>query len=236
MSVKLVEGVGMWVSAVGSAIDGQDTTHRVAKPQRPAPRALAAQPAVRLSCDWRGQPGKRWCSRCRWIERTSECPGSIVTTALQHNLQLRMLGKAEHMLVQITPQRESDLQREMPSVMCAACGAVGTSRASSFAAPCGHASAKGKLAIARIAKHFAPTVSAKIAVHIVPLEADDALDDAVQFGADTRPPRSPPPESAPRIQQGAPGRQLAADRPPPESAPRIQQGAVGSQGSSRSAS
>ena len=131
------------------------------------------------------------------------------------------------MLVQLKPQREADLEREMPLVMCAACGAVGTSRATSFASPCGRASAKGKLAVSRLAKQFAPAVSAMIAVHVVQLEAYEALDGAVDLAADARPPRSPPPESAPRIQQGTPGGHGAADRPPPESAPRIQQGAVG---------
>ncbi len=52
-----------------------------------------------------------------------------VAAALQHNEHLGQVGKAEHVLVQISPQREADLQREMPVVMSAACGAVGTSRA-----------------------------------------------------------------------------------------------------------
>ena len=49
MADKLVEGVGMWVSAVGGVMDGRDTTHRVAKANRPAPKAVAVEPVLKLS-------------------------------------------------------------------------------------------------------------------------------------------------------------------------------------------
>ena len=73
------------------------------------------------------------------------------------------------MLVLLKPQREADLVREMPLVMCAVCGAVGSVRAASFAGACGRPSAKGKAAIARLAKQLAPAIPAKIAVSVVPL-------------------------------------------------------------------
>ncbi|CAK0884879.1 unnamed protein product, partial [Prorocentrum cordatum] len=168
MADKLVEGIGTWVSAVGSATDGRDTTHCAAKPNRPAPKAVAAQPAARLSCDFRGRPGKRWCSRCRWVGCTSECPGSITAAALQHNERLKGDGQDAHILVLLRPLREADLVHEMPLVACAACGAVGSARAASFAAPCSRASAKGKLAIARLGKKLVPAMSCKVAVSIEP--------------------------------------------------------------------
>ncbi len=172
MANKLVEGVALWVSAVGGALDGRDTTHRVAKPQRPAPKALLAQPAARLSCAWRGEPGKRWCSRCRWVERSGECPGTIVPAALQHNAELAARGLSTHVLVRIEPERDAELRRDMPLVACAACGALGAARASSFALPCGRASAKGLLAVARLEKRLAPAISGKVAVAINPLRSE----------------------------------------------------------------
>ena len=53
MCDKLVEGVGMWLSAVVSAVGGEDTTHKN-KPNRPAPKAAVAEPAAALQCQLRG--------------------------------------------------------------------------------------------------------------------------------------------------------------------------------------
>ncbi|CAK0794198.1 unnamed protein product [Prorocentrum cordatum] len=122
-------------SSVGGVRDGRDTTYRVAKANCPIPKAAAAvEPVAKLVCDWRGPEGKRWCSRCRLAERASECPGSIVAAALSYNEALKQAGKDVHMLVKLLPQREADLVREMPVVMRAACGVMG----SSFTAACGH--------------------------------------------------------------------------------------------------
>ncbi|CAK0796651.1 unnamed protein product, partial [Prorocentrum cordatum] len=145
MADKLVESAGMWVGAVGGVMEGRGTTHRVAEANCPTPEAVAAVgPVAKLVCDWRGSEGKRRCSRCRWMERASECPGSIVAAVLSHNEAPKQAGKDVHMLVQLKPQCEADLVREMPVEMCAACGVLVSARASSFAAACGHPSAKGK--------------------------------------------------------------------------------------------
>ncbi|CAK0885173.1 unnamed protein product, partial [Prorocentrum cordatum] len=77
-SERMVEGVAMWLSAVGAAVVGDDTTHRKGKANRPALRPAEAPPrAPALACQLRGAKSKRWCAACRWLERKSECPGSI---------------------------------------------------------------------------------------------------------------------------------------------------------------
>ncbi|CAK0874919.1 unnamed protein product [Prorocentrum cordatum] len=179
---ELVEGVAMWVSAVGAAVGGDDTAHRAAKPNKAAPRAALQPAAARLGCDLRGPPGARWCSRCRWLERASECPGSIATSALDHNRKLRAQGALAHVIAKIEPQIESQLQREMPLLACLVCGATGAARSSSFARACGEPGAKGKLAIARLAKGFAPGAAGRVAIKIVQVgdhgfEDGDSVDD-----------------------------------------------------------
>ena len=160
----------MWVSAVGGALDGKDTTHRVAKANRPGPKAVARDPVLELTCDWSGPPGRRWCRQCRWVERSGECPGSIIPAALLHNARLRARGVRAHVLVQLLPQRDDQLVRQLPVVVCAACGMSGSVRAASFAEKCGHPSAKGKATLARLAKQLAPAVPELIAVEVRPLE------------------------------------------------------------------
>ncbi|CAK0868924.1 unnamed protein product, partial [Prorocentrum cordatum] len=179
---ELVEGVAMWVSAVGAAVGGDDTTHRAAKPSKAAPRAALQPVTAKLGCDLRGPPGARWCSRCRWLERASECPGSIVTSALDHNRKLRAQGALAHVIVKIEPQVEAQLQREMPLLACLVCGATGAARSSSFARACGEPGAKGKLAIARLAKGFAPGAPGHVAIKIVQLNDHSFVDDGAERG------------------------------------------------------
>ncbi|CAK0893519.1 unnamed protein product [Prorocentrum cordatum] len=180
---ELVEGVAMWVSAVGAAVGGDDTTHRAAKPNKAAPRAALQPATARLGCDLRGPLGARWCSRCRWLERASECPGSIVTSALDHNRRLRAQGALAHVIAKVEPQVEAQLQREMPLLACLVCGATSSARSSSFARACGEPGAKGKLVIGRLAKGFAPGAAGRVAVKIVQLgDHGSADDDAERVG------------------------------------------------------
>eukprot|EP00959_Pyramimonas_sp_CCMP1952_P098088 2050265-Pyramimonas_sp.AAC.1 len=57
----------------------------------------------------------------------------------------------------------------MPLLACLVCGATGAARSSSFARACGEPGAKGKLAIARLAKGFAPGAAGRVAIKIVQL-------------------------------------------------------------------
>eukprot|EP00959_Pyramimonas_sp_CCMP1952_P471270 9498127-Pyramimonas_sp.AAC.2 len=98
---ECVEGVAMWVAAVGSSMGGEDTTHRKAKPNRPAPKAEKRMVAARLECDLRGPPGHQWCTRCRWSRRQSECPGDITNPVLEINNQLLK----KHVLVKLWTER-----------------------------------------------------------------------------------------------------------------------------------
>eukprot|EP00959_Pyramimonas_sp_CCMP1952_P312338 6537465-Pyramimonas_sp.AAC.1 len=57
----------MWCSAVGTWLDGSDTTHGKVKQQRAHPERRTA--AAQVACTWRGKPGQpRWCEVCRWEE------------------------------------------------------------------------------------------------------------------------------------------------------------------------
>ena len=156
----------MWLSAVGVAVGGGDTTHRTAKPNKPAPKAaLAAPQAPKLVCQLRGEPGKRWCSVCRWAERRSECPGTIDSAVIDCNAELRSRGKLAHHVVKLTPLLDSQLVKDMPRLACLVCGATGAARASSFASPCGQPSKAGKAALSRLAGRLAPG-AAKVSVDL----------------------------------------------------------------------
>ncbi|CAK0804089.1 unnamed protein product [Prorocentrum cordatum] len=156
-SEKMVEGVAMWLSAVGSAVGGADTTHRKGKANRPAPRAVAAAPAAPpLQCQLRGPAGKRWCAVCRWVERKSACPGSIVAAALDLNAAHRSGGLRPHRLARVRPHNERQMVREMPVVACLTCGALGSRRASSFARECLAPSAKATAALTKLADGKSP--------------------------------------------------------------------------------
>ncbi|CAK0880786.1 unnamed protein product, partial [Prorocentrum cordatum] len=59
-SDKLVEGVAMRFSSAGSAVGGEDTARRVAKPNKPAPRAVRKGVVAKLDCDFRGGTEQQW--------------------------------------------------------------------------------------------------------------------------------------------------------------------------------
>ncbi|CAK0820200.1 unnamed protein product [Prorocentrum cordatum] len=153
---SVVKGVAMWISAVGAALDGAAVLKQAAPP--------------RLQCDLRGPAGARLCARCRWMERASDCLGSIVAAALDCNKALPAKGELPHVLVQLAPAAEAALQRDMPLVACLVCGGTGAVRSSSFVKCCGEPGAKGMLAISRLAEGLAPGVSARVAVAIEKLD------------------------------------------------------------------
>ena len=93
---------------------------------------------------------------CRWLERKSECPGSIVAAALDHNRALADAGRRAHCLAQVTPQAEGQLFRELPVLACLSCGATGACRASSFSRECSASSSKGKGVLNKLAVGMAP--------------------------------------------------------------------------------
>ncbi len=161
----------MWLSAVGAAVSGTDTGHTATKAHRPAP---CPRQALHLSHDWRGRPGARWCVVCRWLERKSPCPGSIVPAARAFTRALAEGGQLPRRLVQLTSTRPGERVRDLPVLACTRCGATGTQRACGFKQPCGKPGPKGALALARLEHGWAPGISAKVATHAVPLTCDEA--------------------------------------------------------------
>ena len=150
---------------MGATVDGKDTTHVKGKAHRPAVRARGVS-GVKLAHVWRGAAGRRWCEVCRWTEHKSERPGSIVPTALAINAELAQKGVAAHKLVHIVAERNEEMVKDAPVVACIGCGATGTQRANGFKRACGKASARGRLALARLARGLAPGVTNIIAVNL----------------------------------------------------------------------
>ncbi|CAK0858931.1 unnamed protein product, partial [Prorocentrum cordatum] len=73
--------------------------------------------------------------------------------------ELRCARGRRHRLVELRALREAEPGRDVPVVVCLACCALGTQRATGFAKPCGRPSAKGAAVLDRAARGQAPAVS-----------------------------------------------------------------------------
>ena len=160
----------MWVAAVGSRVDGSDCTHRTAKPNKPAPKAADKPVATKLMCDLTGPDGAKWCTRCRWYDRRSECPGSIVPMVLDLNAKL----EKKHALAELAPVRSSELVKDMAVLVCLVCGASAAAKPSTFKKECGRPGSKGKAVLSRLEKRLAPTISERVVVSIKMLDGSSA--------------------------------------------------------------
>ncbi|CAK0840364.1 unnamed protein product, partial [Prorocentrum cordatum] len=110
-------------------------------------------------------------AQCRWYDRRSECPVSIVPTVLELNSKL----DKKHVLVELAPVRSSELVKDMAFVACLVCGASAAARPSTFKKECGHPGSKGKAVLSRLEKKVAPTISAKVVVSMKMLGADPSV-------------------------------------------------------------
>ena len=191
-----VDLVAMWCTAVGTWVDGSDTTHRKERPKRAVRRRREA--SAWLSCSWRGKGKDRWCEVCRWTNRAGECPGSILEDAVKANELLVQKGLAAHDLVAIAPVLDSELERRLPLVACTRCGFTGAARACSFGLECKTPpSAAGSAAIARLRAGLAPRIASEVAVTLRRLGGGEPTAAAEEVGAGPAPPPAEPISGSP---------------------------------------
>ena len=165
----LVEDVAHFIARAGASVNSQDTVvlRPGAKPNK-APVLQIVYP--KLGHELVGPEGGKWCLRCRVRSPSkAECPGSVVSRAVEANRRLLSDGLDGHKLVRFETDLALDC-RNYAVVGCQVCGAATSLQLKSLSRPCTKPGVHGMRAIRALEGGFVPHVKgAKVPTKVVAL-------------------------------------------------------------------
>ena len=166
----LAEDVAHYVARADAFVNSQDTVvlRPGAKPCK-APVLQIVYP--KLGHELVGPEGAQWCLRCRVRSPSkAECPGSVVSRAVEANRRLLADGLDGHKLVRFETDLALD-RHNFAVVGCQVCGAATSLQLKSLSRPCTKPGVHGMRAIRAIEGGYVPHVKgAKVPTSVVALE------------------------------------------------------------------